>query len=93
MRNGTNIAVEMENGTLLSEIIALDVADKIIGAWREEFGPLVDFGGGVKDVTCYDLLEACSHDPKKFKKFFPFLTASTARDIISLCEEAVRLDP
>lgn len=93
MRNGTSVAIEMETGSLLSEVIASDVAEKIVAAWRKEYGTLIDFGGNVKDVTCYDLLVLCDRDPKKLRKLFPFLTVSEARNIIIACAEIVKREP
>ena len=76
--------LEEENDALLSEIIDSQLMDKIINAWDESaYGPLMDFGGGVKDVTCSRLLEICGTSAQKLKKIFPLLSKYESEYIVS----------
>lgn len=45
---------------MLKECIDYDTANHIIARWKPEYGEMIDFGGGEKDVFVSDLL-GCTH--------------------------------
>lgn len=78
--------IPAEFDDMLSEVVPPALNDKVVAGWKpEEYGDLVDFGGGVFDVTCNMVLELCDGDYKTLRKKIPSLTVAEAKAIISFC--------
>jgi hypothetical protein len=84
--------VDSEFGTMLGEVIAEDVQAKVIKAWKPEYGELIDFGGGVKDVTCKALVQLCEGKPSKLTSLFPVIKLAEAKAILAICKESSKSD-
>jgi len=85
--------VNMEHGTLVSEVLPEEVANDIVKQWKEnEYGDLLDFGGGTYDITCYDLIELCENKYTVFRKKFTGFTVAAAKGILEECNKAKSAD-
>jgi hypothetical protein len=92
MKLESTYEVSMENRTLVSEIVPDEVVNKIITGWKDEYGDILDFGGGIKDVTCFALLELSKGKHAELKKLFPLLTTAEAKYIIAESEKVIKTE-
>lgn len=74
---------------LLSEAVNEKLYAFIASNWKEEYGSPVDFGGGVIDVTCGQLLDSCGSKAQTLKSMFPGMTLADAKSVIAKCLDAV----
>jgi len=81
--------VSAVNEPLLSEVVSDKIYATIVSNWKEEYGSPVDFGGGVMDVTCGQLLDACRSKAQTLKSMFPGLTLADAKSVINKCLDAI----
>lgn len=84
-----NYIVPTVDEPILSEVIGGKNYALIASQWKEEYGSPVDFGGGVFDVTCGQLLDACNSKPQTLKAMFPGLTLADAKSVIAKCLDAI----
>jgi hypothetical protein len=70
---------------LLKMCIADDVANRIIAQWKPEYGELLDFGGGEKDVFVNDLLAVCSGKAANLARIFGLSKAESIA-VIDTCK-------
>jgi hypothetical protein len=86
------LLLSSENDALLGEVVTDDVLDMFLGLWKPEYGTPLDFGGGVKDVTCAQLIELCDGSALKLRKLFPFLTKQDAEAVLSSAKSQAASD-
>jgi hypothetical protein len=86
-----DFSVEMENGTLVSEVMSPELANKLIHNWVRDLD-YVEFGGGVRDLPCRAVLDACDGSVEKLVLLAPSISKSDARLVIAACKEGISLD-
>lgn len=81
--------ITLDTRLLVSQVIDDEMNSKLVKGWKKDYGDLVDFGGGIQDVSCHQLMSLCEESPTTLRKKFPALTAAEAKRIVSGCAEAI----
>ena len=84
------LTIEPSTESLIEEVIPEEIARIIYDSWN---GEVVDFGGGVKGITCSALLRMCGESPYKLSRKIKGLARKKADLVVKLCKEAVKSEP
>lgn len=68
----------------LKDGIADDVVNKMVAAWKSEYGEMIDYGGGEKDIMCSDVMRVCEGKPIKLQRAFG-LSKVEASAVLDYC--------
>lgn len=77
--------MQVTDEVLLKMCVAEDIAGKIIAKWKPEYGEILDFGGGERDLFAKDVLEACDNKSTNLVRLFG-LSKTEATAVLNACK-------